>query len=311
MQAVLTVILPMVVLVGLGYLVARSKRLGASALDGLSRFVVDFTIPALLFHSLTAEGDIGGFAVVYAYFIGCIGVFGFSVIMACLWRRHPLPEAGMFALNATYSNTVLMGIPLIQGAFGIGGLRILTLITAFHSLVMLSLTTVIVEIGRNQNVRPAEIVIKTILAAVSNPIIMSVVAGVAWRFSGLNLPAPAEVTIRMLSSAASPCALFMMGATLASLELGPALIEILGVSIIKMFFMPLVVWGLTNFVFHLSPLQIAVSTVLAAMPTGASGFAMAKRYEIYVAHSAGTVLMTTVCSALTLTALLMFFLPTD
>lgn len=307
METVLTVILPMVALVAAGYLVARRGALGPQSLEGLSRFVVDFTIPALLFHSLAAEGDIGGFVVVYAYFLGCLLVYGASVVVARLWRGHPLPEAGLFALNATFSNTVLMGVPLIQGAFGTSGLRILTLITAFHSMVMLSLTTVFVELGRNQNVRSGEILGRTIAAAVRNPIIMSVVVGAAWRIFGLGLPGPVEVTIRMLSTAASPCALFMMGATLASLELGSALAEIVVISIIKMLVMPLVVWLLATYAFQLSPLQIAVSTVLAAMPTGVNGFVLAKRYGLYMAHSAGAVLMTTVGSVVSQAGLLLVF----
>jgi hypothetical protein len=307
MQAVLTVILPMVALVLVGYLVAKAKRLGPASLEGLSRFVVDFTIPALLFHSLAAEGDIGSFTVVYAYFIGCVAVYCASVVIARIWRGLPLPEAGLFALNATYSNTVLMGVPLIEGAFGTSGLRILTLITAFHSLVMLSLATVCIEIGGNQSVRPYEVLTKTIASAARNPIIMSVVAGTLWRVSGLVLPAPAEVTIRMLSVAASPCALFMMGATLASLELGAALVEISGAGVLKMLVMPAVIWCLARFLFHLSPLQVAVSTVLAAMPTGVNSFVMAKRYGIYVTHSAGSVLLTTVVSVVSLAGLLVVF----
>jgi hypothetical protein len=307
MQAVFTVILPMVILVMAGYFAAKARKLGPLAIEGLSHFVVDFTIPALLFHSLTAEGEIGGFGVVYAYFIGCVAVYGASVVVARLWRGHALPEAGLFALNATYSNTVLMGVPLIQGAFGTAGLRILTLITAFHSLVMLSLATIFIEAGRNQNVQAPRILAKTLVSAVRNPIIMSVVAGGLWRLSGFTLPAPVEVTIHMLSVAASPCALFMMGATLASLELGSALLEIVGVGIVKMLVMPTVVWILACLVFRLSPLQIAVSTVLAAMPTGVNGFVMAKRYGIYIAQSAGSVLMTTVCSVVTLAGLLLIF----
>ncbi|MDR3436263.1 AEC family transporter [Telmatospirillum sp.] len=305
MQAVLSVILPMMALVVLGYLSAWRGGLKAGALEGLSRFVVDFTIPALLFQSIAVEGEPIRFAVIYAYFIGCVALFFASAVLALAWRRHRLPEMGLFALNATYSNTVLMGVPLVQGAFGPRGLHILTMITAFHSLVMLTLATVFVEVGRNRGTRISDVFVKTLRSTVRNPIIMSVVAGALWRMTGLGLPGPIETTLRLLSTAASPCALFMMGATLTTLRIGPYLGEILGVSVIKAIVMPALIWFLAAHVFGLDRLQVAVSTTLAAMPTGVNTFVLAKRFDLYTANSAGTVLLTTVASAVTMSLLLL------
>jgi hypothetical protein len=85
------------------------------------------------------------------------------------------------------------------------------------------------------------------------------------------------------------------------------LADITAASIIKMAIMPAVIWCLARFVFALSPLQVAVSTVLAAMPTGVNGFVMAKRHGIYEAQSAGTVLLTTLGSVVTQSCLLLAF----
>src|SRR4051812_37888193 len=110
---------------------ARRRFIDEAGFQTLNRFVFAFCAPALLFLGGTS-GAVGGGRAALAFFLGTGALYG-----AVLWgarRRMPLGQAGMLALDATFGNTVMMGIPLILAAFGQGALSVLLAILALHSM---------------------------------------------------------------------------------------------------------------------------------------------------------------------------------
>src|SRR5262249_30244274 len=106
--------------------------------------------------------------------------------------------------------------------------------------------------------------------------------------------------LKLFSAAASPCALFVLGASLAELGLAGALAECAAVAVLKLLVLPAAIWALCRFAFALPPLETAVATVVAAPPTGATAFMLAQRYDLYAGRSAAIVLITPVLSVATL-----------
>ena len=110
---------------------------------------------------------------------------------------------------------------------------------------------------------------------VRNPILIPIVAGAAWSYSGLSSPLPLERFIDFLSGAAGPCTLFVLGASLAEYELAGQPTEIASMTLAKLFVHPIIGWLLCTKVYTLEPMTTNVATMMAAVPAGAAVFTVA------------------------------------
>jgi predicted permease len=311
MSAVIEIVLPVFAVILLGFGFGRGGFLSAEGARGLGAFVYYAAIPALLFLGMaSASASAGGsLALVSAYFAGALAVFGASMAIGRVAFRLSLAEQGLMAISTGFSNSVQLGIPLVLAGFGDAGLVPLTIIISVHSLVLLSLTTVVVEAGRGHAGGALHMAEATAVAIAGNPVILSIVAGFLWRLTGLEVPGPLGHLIDLLAAAATPAALFSLGATLAGFRLAGNLRESLVVVAIKLLVLPTLVWLLATRAFHLGSLDTTVATLCAALPTGANAFILAQRYNLYVARAASSVLISTALSVLTLGALLAVLAP--
>jgi predicted permease len=311
LTAVIEIVLPVFAIILLGYGFGRGGFLSAEGARGLGAFVYYAAIPAVLFRGMAgATAGIGGsLGLIGAYFAGALAIFAASMAVGRIGFGLSLAEQGLMALSTGFSNSVQLGIPLVLAAFGDAGLVPLTIIISVHSLVLLSLATAVVEAGRGHAGGALRMAEATAIAIVSNPVILSIVAGFLWRITGLAIPRPIQHLIDLLAGAATPAALFSLGATIAGFRLAGDLAESLVVVAIKLLVLPIVVWLLAARVFHLSALDTAVAITCAALPTGANAFILAQRYDLYVARAASSVLISTVLSVFTLGALLAVLAP--
>ncbi|MFI4996905.1 MAG: AEC family transporter [Hyphomicrobiales bacterium] len=299
-----TIVAPIFALIAIGRLSSAIGLLEPAALRGLTDFVFFFAMPALLLGSI-AEGppfDILGVAGVY--FSACLVIFGLGVGLALILRL-PLAHAAMLGLNASYGNTVMMGIPIVAAAFGQEALPPLLAIIALHSAILLPLAGALVEMGIAGRSHPLDILRSTILGALRNPIIVSILAGFLWRGLGLPVPAPLHVFLQMLGAAGPPLALACLGASLPGLTRSAIGAEAAIASVLKLAALPALVFMIGQLA-HLSGLPLAVAVLTGGMPTGANAFLLARRAEMLSRISATTVLITTMLSLLTLSALLAF-----
>src|SRR6185312_3478391 len=162
----------------------RSKR------SGPMTTAIDIVLPmfALMLCGYVAARGPRELAIVYAYFSGCLLVFAASMAVGRLAFRLTLREQAVMGFTATFSNTVLLGIPLIYAGFGQAGILPVTLITSFHSIILLTLATVIVELGAGSGRRFLRALPKTLLALLRNPLLIAIAAGFAARALGWRLP---------------------------------------------------------------------------------------------------------------------------
>ena len=311
MTAVIEIVLPVFAVILLGYGFGRGGFMSAEGARGIGAFVYYAAIPALLFRGMaTATAGIGGsLGLIGAYFAGALAVFAASMATGRLLFRLSLAEQGLMALSTGFSNSVQLGIPLVIAAFGQAGLVPLTIIISVHSLVLLSLATLVVEAGHGHGGSALRMAESTAIAIVTNPVILAIVVGFLWRLTGMAIPSPLQHLIDLLAGAATPAALFSLGATIAGFRLAGDLAESLVVVVIKLFVLPVAVWLLATRAFHLSALDAAVAVTCAALPTGANAFILAQRYNLYVARAASSVLISTAISVVTLGALLAALAP--
>ena len=306
MTAVLDIVLPMFGVLLCGYLAVRGGLLRGEAVKGLTGFVFFFAIPALLFHGIVTASPGKGdeLAIVYAYFLGCIVLFAATMLLGRAVFRLPLREQAVMAFTATFSNTVMLGIPMIYAAFGQQGVLPVTLITSFHSIILLTLATTIVELAAGTGRHFLRALPQTLFALLRNPLLAAILAGFAARAAALHVPPVLDRFIALLAEAAAPCSLFALGATLTSFRIAGDKVQSGVLVVLKLVVHPLVVWLMADEVFALAPIQVAVATILAALPAGANAFILAERYGVYLERTATCVLVTTVLSVATTAVLL-------
>jgi len=307
MSLVLNSIFPIFALIACGFFGGRRQLVSAAAAKGLSDFVYYLAVPALLFRTLATtdlalEQDL---SLPLGYFGATILVFALAALGGGTIFQVTRSERALQGMSATYSNTVLVGIPLVLAIFGDAGLVPLMLIITFHSAVLFSLTVVVVEFGRGgQRLWPALARVPKALAV--NPVILGLLAGLAYNFSGLPLPLALDRFTGLLGSASAPCALFALGASMASFKLGGNLKEVCLLTFVKLVLHPLLVALTMVYVVDVPRLYAAVAVLTAALPAGINVFISAKGYEIYVARAASMVLISTLLSIVTLSFLVIY-----
>ena len=209
-----------------------------------------------------------------------------------------------FALNASFGNTVMMGIPLVVAGFGVQAMPVMLAILALHSMVLLGVATVVAEIGQHAKAPLGRVLFATLRGVVTNPIVMSVFVALVWRQLGLPPPpAAARRTLELLGGATAPVALFCLGGSLLGFNARAAWRETLLTLALKLAVMPVLVWAACH-ALAVPAEPTAVAVLVAAMPTGANAFLLAQRYQVGAEQSGAAVLVGTLLSVLTLSALL-------
>ena len=306
MGTTLPVVLPVFGLLAVGWAVVRFGIIDERGARGLGQLVLHVLIPALLFRSLATERGLGPneLKVAAAFFLGCLLLYGVAMLVARRFFAAALDGQAFLGMSATFGNTVQIGIPLVALAYGPKGEAPLLAIITFHSLVLISLTTVLVEVGQLRGKGPLTTLRQSIAALLTHPIILAILAGIVYGMTGLPLPGMADRFLLLLGGGAGAMALLSLGATLNGMHLGGDLRESIMVTAMKLVALPLLVWFAADILFGLPRLEVAVATVAAAMPTGANVFILARRYDLYLRRAASAVLISTIGSVVTISIIL-------
>ncbi len=302
----MAIVLPVFGVVIIGWGPVRAGVFGNTAIDGLSDFVFTVAIPVLLFRTLATAGlpaDIP-WGVLLSYYLGAYLIFGLGMFLAAVVFAKPFSAQGAFAGGGCFSNTVLLGIPIILAVFGDEASVPLFLVIGLHNVVLLPLLAIVLGLGQSRPGAMLGGLRETIVDLIRNPVTIGLVGGLIYGRLALPLPGPVDDILRMLGTAGAPVALFALGGTLARYRISGYIGEALVISILKLGLQPLVVWLLATRVFDLDPLWAAVVTLLSAMPTGVNVFIFANRYGAGIATAGTTIVLSTALGAGTISGLI-------
>lgn len=303
MLYVFNVVLPVFLLILIGYLGGRSGKLGINASTELNRFVVWLALPAQLFNFAANSGwqTLWQPGFITAFFLSCFIVF-ILVLLISWMRNRDLAAASFNGLSASYSNTGYMGIPLCALALGQDGLAP-AIISTFIVFVMFALATVLIEVGILSHKKSHEIVWSVIKSLCTNPLLIAPVAGLVWAASDLTLYDPVAQVIAFLAAASTPCALVSIGLFLMQKSTADP-VQTWGVSLAKLILQPLIAWVIAGPILELPSLWVTAIVILSALPTGTGPFMLAQYYKADGSIISRVVLITTVSSLLTLSLFL-------
>ncbi len=238
--------------------------------------------------------------------MGLLGAY-FSALALVWWTTALLAtrifgmsgqEVPILGFATVQSNTVFVGIPLILRTFGDAGAVPMFLLIAVHLPLAMTAATLLIERSEGGAAAQLPAMARKMLL---HPIIVGILAGVAYRLTGLPIPTFAGATMKLLSDAALPTALFALGMTLRRYGLD-APIRILGtVAALKLMVQPAIVYLLAFHVLPMPPVWAAVAVLFAACPCGVNAYLLATRYKTGVALTSSALAATTALAVVTTT----------
>jgi malonate transporter len=322
MQAILAVTIPFFALVLAGYLAARRHVLPESAIPGLNAFVLYFALPCMLFRfgMNTPVLQLLNPFVLAVYVLCALAIVFFTI--AVTWNGPiDLKNASFGALVAAFPNTGFMGVPLLVALLGpaAAGPVICTILADLF--VTSSLCIALAQAQGARDPTPgvphdsAGALARALKGALSNPLPWSIALGAVFSVAGIQLVGPVDVVVRMLSDAASPVALFTIGAVLhragQHAHTRTPAARFLPVAMIKLFVHPLLVLAAGTAARQLgaplSGFQLMVLTLAAALPSASNVSLLAERYGADNGRIARIIMSSTLLAFLSFTALAWLF----
>ena len=304
MLDILFVIAPIFALIAVGYLAVRLRLYPAEGVKSLIAFVNNFATPCLLFYSISHSDFRSAFnlGIIGPFYIGAAICFFVGIVIARRFFGNRPGESVSVGFSGTFTNTVLVGLPLMTRAYGDQALPVTLSIIGLHGAILLTLGMVTMELVR----RDGQSLSKTLLVAaqrvMSNPLIWGIAAGIAGSLANLQLIEPAEAFFKTMGQAVVPVALFGIGGALVEFKLSENWKQALVASLIKLILHPAIAYVLMIWVLHV-PMDIArYGILLSSMPAGVNIYVFATYYERGVSVATNTILIATIMSAATISA---------
>jgi len=262
-------IFPFFGLIGLGYLAGRYFPREENGLVWLNRLIIYAALPALIFQ-IVRKAPVDQVLNI-PFFLGNIGYIGLPLTLSVFGPEAAIPAILVFCFDNTMQFVL---VPLLMALGKEGPKDVVLILTRIGRLVFL------------------------------HPFIIATILGVIFVITGIELPQPIDLFLGMLERAAGPCALFALGITISQQSKVQYKSEYTFLIGFKILLHPTLTFLILTFIGGFDPLWIGVATLMAALPTASNVFVMATDYRIYKTESSNCILISTVASLITISALL-------
>ncbi len=303
MNALLDVILPVFLILGAGYFAAWRKIVDEAAIDGVMRFAQNFAVPCLLFVSISKLDLAQSFdpGLLISFYAGALGAGALGFIGARVIFGRDTKDALAIAFVASFSNTLLLGLPITERAYGAEALAGNFAIIAIHSPLLYGIGISLMEIAisRGQGLAKLALTRQVLRAILTQPMVIGILCGFAVNVTGLPLPGVLWSAVEMMVQAAIPAALFGLGGVLVRYRPEGDMKAVAFVCGLTLIVHPAVTYGLGRFVFGLNVDQMRSAVLMGAMAPGVNAFLFANMYGAAKRVAASTVLLATVGTILT------------
>ncbi|KFI32584.1 malate transporter [Haematobacter missouriensis] len=291
--------LPFFALIGLGWIAARRGFCPPEATAWLTRFVFFLPLSAMLF-GFAASLPLSALhepVFIAAYAGASLAVYALTGAVALL-RGCTVAEAAVEAQCGVVGNTGFFGLPMFVTLLGPKAAAPILIMLLIDLVVFSTLITVIMTLWRDRRF-DLRIFPSLGRGLIGNPMIVSMVAGVLWSASGVPLPAPVKEFVTLLGAAATPCALFAIGASLAGRNAErPAVAAWL--SAVKLLLHPLTCAVVAFWLLPVDPFAAGLMVATAALPVAGNVYMLAQHYGVAPLRVSTAILFSTAASVITL-----------
>lgn len=300
MQALVDVIFPVFVVVGIGYMAVRIRFFDQSGVDMIMKFAQFVAIPALLFRAV-AYMDLGEhfrLPLIISFYTGAIAGFTVGFVGARFLFRRQWQDSVAIGFCCLFSNSVLLGLPITERAYGPDALQANFVIIAMHAPFAYFIGITVMEVVKAGRKPATEIATTIFKAMFHNVLIVALAVGFVFNFMGLSMPKVVDDGLAMLATGGLPAALFALGGVLAGYKIQGDWRVVVYIAAVSLMLHPLVVYAVGT-IAALDQASFRSAVITGAMAPGANAYIFANMYGVAKRVAASAVLFATALSLVT------------
>lgn len=297
---VLRLILPLFIIILVGYLLRKTGFAREGFVDELNRLVYFIGLPALLF-SESSRVDPNALAGGAAAIALPIIVTVTALIAFAATLPLPFHQRGSVIQAGSRANLAYLGLPIVSTTLGSEVLGTVAIVIAAGVFINTLMSIVVLSLLKpdGESIRPLARLVRTL----RNPLLIAIVLGLILAAAGWSLPEVLARPIELLARMSLPLILLVLGLSLSFSELRKNLFGAALASVIKLAVMPAVAWGVMVWVFESSPLVVDTVVLMTAMPTAVATQTFARAFEADSSTSASSVSLSTLLAVITVPVL--------
>ncbi|WIV49861.1 AEC family transporter [Marivivens sp. LCG002] len=300
MGALIDVILPVFIVIGAGYLAVWRKLFPDEGVTFVMKFAQNFAIPCLLFTGV-AKLDIGqnfNLPLLVSFYTGAITGFVVGMLGGRFIFKRSWEDAIAFGFIGLFSNSLLLGVPITERAYGADALVSNFAIIAIHSPLCYAIGITAMEITQNKGGSLAKLPGKVLNAMFHNALIVGITLGAIVNLGNIPLPNVLWDAIGLMTRAGLPAALFALGGVLYRYRPEGDMRAILFMVFVSLIIHPTVTWTMGKWL-GITQGEFRSAVLTASMAPGVNAFLFANMYQRAMRVAASTVLIATAASILT------------
>ncbi len=301
MLTVFEIVLPVFLIIGLGYGVRRAGLVDDNFFLQANRLIYYVCLPVLLFYKIGSADFYTSFNIkLVAATAGGVGCCFLISYLYGGWRRYPAPVLGAFCQGSFRGNLAYIGLAIVYNAYGDAGLTRAGILLGFLVPVLNFFAILALTLPRQQQTSYREIAKQIII----NPLILASLLGILWSFFQLPMPVILDRSLRIASAMTLPMALLSIGGSFSLENFRGDLWTAALATAIKLVLLPLVTGGLMLLA-GISGLDFAIGLLMAGTPTAVATYIMACQMGGDGELAGTIVVMATAFSAISYTLLLL------
>lgn len=308
LPGLVSLLAPFFGLIGLGIASARLAGLPAIGLSWMQFFLLYLALPSLFFRLLSDKpiAEIANWGFVGITTLSTATAFAIAFAVGRTGSRR-LPENVISAVAGSYSNIGYMGPPLVVSFLGPAASAPVALIFVFDTIFLFTAVPALMSLGGIERRRPMEAALEVVRKVALHPFLLATAAGILASLARWQPPQALDQMVTWLSGASAPCALFLLGVSVALQPVGRIAGAVTGLVLVKLLVHPLIVWVGLSALGRFDPVWVQAAVIMAALPPALNIFVLASQYRAGTERASACVLVGTVASMVTLTLLLWLF----
>jgi predicted permease len=303
MSALLDIILPIFLVVGYGYFARWRGFIDDNTVSAVMNFAQNFAVPLLLFKGIATLdlGDKFQAPLLISFYTGAFAGGLFAFLGARYLFKRPLTDSVAIGFIGLFSNSLLLGVPLSERAYGVDALSWNFAIISIHSPMLFAIGITMMEIAkaRGENISKSAVLHKIIRAIAHNPLILGITAGLIVNVMSIPLPSSIWSAVELMSKAAIPAALFGLGGVLVRYKPEGDMRMIAFAVTASLMVHPIVTYVMSTQVFELETGALRAATLTAAVAPGVNAYLFANMYGVAKRVAASSVLIGTALNVIT------------
>ncbi len=304
--SLIDLVLPFFGVIGLGYVCGKRIRLPVEGLAWMQFFLIYVSLPTLFFRLIADKplSELTNWPYVLGTTLSTYIVFALSFAVGLYFTRGNLPQAVMQGVAGAYSNIGYMGPPLILAALGPAASAPVVLIFVFDNLLLFSLIPFLMALAGVEKKSLLQTAREVAWKVITHPFNIATVIGVIAAVTQVRLPGALDKMTLWLSGAAAPCALFLLGVTVALRPMDTMPREVPPLMFIKLIVHPLLILVMLSLIGNFPPAWVYAGMIMAALPPALNIFVISSQYGVGVERASASILVGTIASMVTLTLFL-------